>query len=266
MKLANRAYVIALLLLMLVFAVPAQMRSEKDDRNTAPTVGTGGPVGGPTGLFTVYDGQTLRKGEYTLSAALSNYDRDPGNVDISTIPLSFQIGVSNHLELFFTTEAWRGIKVNSPQNLSSFYLPNSQLNIGGSLRLPAAIVLAPGSSGSFTNFAVFRPVGQPFSQFPYTNGNAGNYGFVPFSGPAFGFAAGTNALLGPPRKGRAADLFPGVGSVYGSILPGIVLTTQTFGTTAVPLGTGPLSFSTVPTYLPDALAHVAPSARQPHRF
>ncbi|MEQ1644801.1 MAG: hypothetical protein ABL959_15235, partial [Pyrinomonadaceae bacterium] len=133
MKLANKAFIVTLILLTLVFTATAQQRSEKDDRNTAPTVGTGGPVGGPTGLFTVYDSSTLRKGEYTLSAALSNYDRDPGNVDISSVPLSFQVGLSNKFELFFTTEAYRGIKVNSPQNLSSFYLPNSQLSTGVSL-------------------------------------------------------------------------------------------------------------------------------------
>ena len=55
MKLANRAYVATLILLMLVFAVTAQttshVKSEKDNRNTAPTVGTGGPAGGPTGLL-----------------------------------------------------------------------------------------------------------------------------------------------------------------------------------------------------------------------
>src|SRR5205809_6335366 len=116
MKLAYKAFFATLLLLTLVFSALAQdnARSEKDPRNTAPTVGTGGPVGGPTGLFTVYDGQTLRKGEYTFSIAYSNYDRDPGNVDISSVPLSFQIGVTNNLELFFGTEAWRGVKVNSP--------------------------------------------------------------------------------------------------------------------------------------------------------
>ena len=60
MKLAIKAYAVTLVLLMLVFAVPAQKGlSEKDDRNTAPTVGTGGAQGGPTGLFTVYDAKTL---------------------------------------------------------------------------------------------------------------------------------------------------------------------------------------------------------------
>ena len=232
MKLASKAYIVTLILLTLVFTATAQQRSEKDDRNTAPTVGTGGPVGGPTGLFTVYDSSTLRKGEYTLSAALSNYDRDPGNVDISSVPLSFQLGLTNKFEIFFTSEAWRGVKVNNPQNLSSFYLPNSQLRIGAGLNRPAAIVLEPGAG----NRAVFRPVGAPFSIFPYTGGA--------FYNPAIT----TTPTLGPPRVGGASDLFPGVGSVYGGILPGIVLRTTTIANGA----SAPSSFSTAPIYLADA--------------
>jgi hypothetical protein len=92
MKLAKNAFIIALTVLTLVFSMSAQtLRSADDPRNQAPTVGTGGPPGGPTGLFTVYDGQTLRAGEFTFSAAWSNYDRDPGNVDISEVPVSFQL-------------------------------------------------------------------------------------------------------------------------------------------------------------------------------
>lgn len=232
MKLAKKAYVVTLVLLMLAFAASAQ-KSDKDDRNTAPTVGTGGPVGGPTGLFTVYDASTLRKGEYTLSAALSNYDRDPGNADISSVPLSFQIGLSNRFELFFTTEGYRGIKVNSPANLSSFYLPNSQLRTStGVITRPAAIVLEPGTGTR----AIFRPAGAPFIGFPYTGA---------FYSPAI---IGLTNTIGPPRVGGAADLFPGVGSVYGSILPGVVLSTTTLASGAVI----PASFTNVPSYLPDA--------------
>ena len=233
MKLANKAYVVTLILLMLVFAVPAQQRSEEDARNTAPTVGTGGPMGGPTGLFTVYDGQTLRKGEYTLSVALSNYDRDPGNVDITSVPLSFQVGLTNNFELFFATEAYRGVKVNSPRNLSSFYLPNSSLFLNGAFRTPPAIVLEPGPGGR----AIFRPVGAPFTQFPYTGGTF----FVPNLG-------GTGTTLGAGTGGGASANFPGIGSVYGSILPGVVFTTSTIANGA----SAPASFSTMPIYLPDA--------------
>ena len=122
MRLAKHALLIALVTLAMVFAVSAQtLRSPNDNRNLAPTVGTGGTTGGPTGLFTIYDGQTLRRGEYTFSVAYSNFDRDPGNVDITEVPVSFQIGLSDNLELFFNTDAYRGVKVNNRQNLSSFY-------------------------------------------------------------------------------------------------------------------------------------------------
>ncbi len=214
MKLAIKAYIITLILLTLVFTASAQQRSDKDDRNTAPTVGTGGPVGGPTGLFTVYDGQTLRKGEYTFSAAYSNYDRDPGDVDISSAPLSFQIGVTDNVELFFTTEAWRGVKVHAPRNLSGFYLPNSRV---GGILLPR-IVLGP--SGA----AIFRPTGVGAANYPFSS-------------------------LGTPSSGGSAGLFPNVGSPFGGILPGVVLQTATIGTPATEV---PTVFTLAPSYLADA--------------
>src|SRR5438093_12180895 len=134
MRLANKALVAALAMLVLSAAVSAQtLRAEGDPRNQSPTVGTGGPEGGPTGLFTIYDGSTLRKSEFTFSIAYSNFDRDPGNVDITDVPLSFNVGLNDHIELFFKTNGYRGIKVNNPQNLSSFYLPNSQLFCGSNL-------------------------------------------------------------------------------------------------------------------------------------
>ena len=77
MRLATRALLSALTIFVLSAAVSAQtLRLPQDPRNQAPTVGTGGPVGGPTGLFTVYDGDTIRRGEFTFSVAYSNYDRD----------------------------------------------------------------------------------------------------------------------------------------------------------------------------------------------
>ena len=146
MRLANRVLLCALAIFILASVASAQtLRNENDPRNLSPSVGTGGPEGGPTGLFTIYDGQTLRRGEFTLSIAYSNYDRDPGDVDIADVPLSFNVGVNDHLELFFKTTAYRGIKVNNPRNLSSFYLPNSQLKFP-QLGSGAAIVLAPNSA------------------------------------------------------------------------------------------------------------------------
>src|SRR5258705_4577691 len=63
MKRATIALIAALVTAMLSLTVSAQtLRLPQDPRNQAPTVGTGGPVGGPTGLFTVYDGDTIRRG------------------------------------------------------------------------------------------------------------------------------------------------------------------------------------------------------------
>ncbi len=261
MRLAHRALIAALVSLVLCAAVSAQtLRSPNDPRNQSPAVGTGGPEGGPTGLFTIYDGSTLRRGEFTFSIAYSNYDRDPGNVDIVDVPLSFNVGINDHIELFFKTNGYRGIKVNNPQNLSSFYLPNSQLFCGAALCSGPAIVLAPSGPnvGTIANTAVFRPLNnQPFVQFPFTGGSAGTFGLAPGQGQ-FGFP-GFNAQLGPPvtqpNSGNfgPADNFPGVGSPVGGILPGIVLATTTLPATALTLPiTVPLTFTVAPTYLPDA--------------
>jgi hypothetical protein len=274
MRLAKKAFIIALTMLALLVAVSAQTpRSENDPRNTAPTVGTGGPVGGPTGLFTIYDGQTLRRGEFTFSIAYSNFDRDPGNADFVEVPVSFQIGLSDHLELFFNTDAYRAIKVNSPDNLSGFYLPNSRLRrpttaigtanqAGSALVSPAAIILAPrgGGASQFPNAAIFRPQGQqPFLQYPYVGGGVGNFGLGFPSGGIFGFPAGTFPTLGPPvQGGNGADLFPGIGSPVGGILPGLVLQTvctvvpNASGSNCNALNQAPTVFTLAPSYLPDA--------------
>lgn len=257
MKLAIRAYVVTLILLTLVCAAAGQKRSANDPRNTAPTVGGGGPPAGPTGLFTVFDGQTLRKGEWTISVAATNYDRDPGDVDITDVPLSFQVGLTDKLELFFSTIAYRGVDVHAHRNLSGFYLPNTQSFINGGFRSLPAIILAPSGPGNgpFEGTAVFRPTGtQPFVSYPFNGGPSGNFGLQApfFAGPQFGFAAGTNPTMGNPIAGNGgASAFPGIGSTVGGILPGIVLSTTTLRNQAgAPVGEGPVAFTVAPSYLP----------------
>src|SRR4029078_6430405 len=164
MRFATRALIAALATLVLCAVVSAQtLRDPNDPKNQSPAVGTGGPEGGPTGLFTIYDGDTIRRGEWTFSIAYSNYDRDPGNVDLSIIPLSFNVGLSDHVEIFFKSDGYRGIHVNHPQNLSSFYLPNSQLFYGSTRCTGRAIILAPervsGTNG--ITGGVYRPRGAP---------------------------------------------------------------------------------------------------------
>ena len=262
MRLANKVFFITLLALMMSLIVSAQTRrSEEDPRNIAPTVGTGGPMGGPTGLFTVYDGQTLRRGEYTFSIAYSNFDRDPGNADFTEVPISFQVGLNDYVELFFNTDAYRAIKVNSPRNLSGFSLPNAQLrlqNQNGTFTFQSApaIVLAPGTGTG----AIFRPQGsQPLVPYPFIAGTTGGFGIIRPGVGIFGFPVGTNpAISVRSGTGNGADLFPGIGSPVGGILPGIVLQTSVltgqaaFGIPNNASLTTANSFTIAPSYLPDA--------------
>src|SRR4029079_8842875 len=140
---------------------------------------------------------------------------DPGNVDIVDVPLSFNVGIKDHIELFFKTNGWRGVKVNNPQNLSSFYLPNSQLFCGAALCSGRAIVLSPSGPtvGTLAGTAVFRPLNnQPFVQFPFTGGSAGTFGLTPGQiGQQFGFP-GFNALLGPPVTQPTSGTFGPAGT------------------------------------------------------
>ena len=262
MRLARRALFAALATLVLLSAATAQtLRPGNDPRNQAPTVGTGGTPGGPTGLFTIYDGDTLRKGEFTFSVAYSNYDRDPGNVDFTVIPLSFNVGISDHVELFFSTEGYRGVKVNNPKHLSSFYLPNSQLFFGPNLRGSGPAIIQglqdlPGgaSVGSLSGATLFRPAfNQPFVQFPFVGGAGPNFGLT-----GNRIAPPLTTTLGVPTGAEqgnfsAASNFPTIGSPCGSILPGVVLTTRTipanltFNTLTVPD-----LFTICPSYVADA--------------
>jgi hypothetical protein len=257
MRFVKSVLAAALITLALAVVASAQtLRPGNDPRNQSPSVGTGGPEGGPTGLFTIYDGDTLRKGEFTFSIAYSNYDRDPGNVDFTVIPLSVNVGINDHLELFFSTEGYRGVKVNNPKNLSSFYLPNSQLFFSSTLLGSGpAIILAPdrvsGTSG--INGAVFRPAfNQPFVQFPFVGGPGPNFGLTG-NRIAPPFTSRIGAPSGLEGNFTGASNFPGVGSPCGSILPGVVLTTRTipanltFNTLTVPD-----LFTICPTYVADA--------------
>ena len=201
MRLATKALIAALTTMVLCAVVSAQtLRSRDDPRNQAPAVGTGGPPGGPTGLFTVYDGDTIRRGEFTFSVAYSNYDRDPGNVDMVETPLSFNVGVNDHLELFFKTNGYRGIKVNNPQNLSSFYLPNSQLFFGSTLLCTgAAIILAPERVSGPTITGRARCSGRRGRRAMWVDSRFVQFPFIGATGPNLGL---TGNIIAPPFVSR----------------------------------------------------------------
>jgi hypothetical protein len=108
-------------------------------------------------------------------------------------------------------------------------------------------VLAPTNNAGLQG-TVFRPVGnQPFVQFPFVGGSAGNFqNGVAGTNTRFTFTLGPTGNNGTGNFDTAGN-FPGIGSVFGSILPGVVLT-QVAQNGLV----RPVTFTVAPTYLPDA--------------
>ncbi len=142
MSFARRLLGLTLTLLLIgVVALAQTERSTDDPRNPAPT------VNGGTGLFTVYDAQTLRKGEFIVGFFANHFHRDPGDLAWQVYPVNFQVGFSDQLEIFSYFEAQRVVSVGLPVLLSGFYLPDVRTRTLGVGR----VVIVPGQNvASFT--------------------------------------------------------------------------------------------------------------------
>jgi PKD domain-containing protein len=183
---------LGLILTLLLIGVVAQSqtpRSAEDPRNPAPTV-TGG-----TGLFTVYDAQTLRKGEFNIGFFANHYHRDPGDLTWQVYPVNFQIGFSDHLEVFGYFEGQRVVTSGSPTLLSGFFFPD--------VRTPGVpvgrVVIIPGTN------TITLTTADP----------CGNGGFLgPCAGPNRG------PFVARPGGNNTA-VYPGLGAPVGGILPAI---------------------------------------------
>src|SRR5262245_19681758 len=192
MSLVGRLLGLTLTLLLIGVVAPAQTeRSTDDPRNPAPT------VNGGTGLFTVYDAQTLRKGEFNVGFFANHFHRDPGDLTWQVYPVNFQVGFSDHLEAFAYFEAQRVVSVGLPVLLSGFYLPDVRTKT-----LPAGrVIIVPG-----TNLAAFTLTD------PCGNGG--------FAGPCRGASPATGPFVARP-SGNDTAVYPGLGAPVGGILPAI---------------------------------------------
>jgi len=74
MKFASK--ILAAILTFIVLTGAAFAQSDDPNRNSSPT------VIGATGLFTVFDTTTLKRGEFNISFFYNNFKRDPGSVHI----------------------------------------------------------------------------------------------------------------------------------------------------------------------------------------
>jgi hypothetical protein len=184
---------LGLILTLLLIGVVAQSQTprpeEEDPRNPAPT------VNGGTGLFTVYDAQTLRKGEFNIGFFANHFHRDPGDLTFQVYPVNFQVGFSDHLEVFAFFEAQRVVTSGSPALLSGFFLPDVRtpgLPVGRA-------VIRPG-----TNTIVLT------SADPCGNGGFLGPCVSPTTGPFVARTSGNNTAI-----------YPGLGAPVGGILPAI---------------------------------------------
>src|SRR5882724_9158549 len=105
MKFASKLLVAILTVIVLTGAVFAQ--SDDPNRTSSPT------VIGATGLFTVFDTNTLKRGEFNVSFFYNNFKRDPGSVHIENMPVNATVGFGR-FELFINVDMNQTITVRRP--------------------------------------------------------------------------------------------------------------------------------------------------------
>jgi len=119
------ARAIAATLVILLLSIPGVAQQDKKVIKSF----TSASLDGATGLFKTWDAETLKKGEYNLSAGIDYTNRDPGRLIIRNFPISVGYGITNRLELFGSWDVQRSI--NAPGVLPYSTLP-------GQLPQPAA--------------------------------------------------------------------------------------------------------------------------------
>lgn len=118
-----RTIALSITMLSLTLTVYAQNNSNQEREKTrqSPPVRTVATEGGPTGTITVDEDGKIVLGKFKFSAAYSYFERDAVSDDISDAPLTFNVGLNDHIPLFFKTTEYRDSKIDTP-TLSSFYL------------------------------------------------------------------------------------------------------------------------------------------------
>jgi outer membrane protein OmpA-like peptidoglycan-associated protein len=81
---------------------------------------------GTTGLFKVWDAETLRQGETNWTFGYDQLHRDPGQLMIGRVPVGAAVGILDHFELFGSMDVQRTIKAD---NISYYRLLPGQLPI-----------------------------------------------------------------------------------------------------------------------------------------
>jgi outer membrane protein OmpA-like peptidoglycan-associated protein len=167
MRHGYRRMLVALLAILLVSAAGIAQQSETKKRFYAPS------LEGPTGLFKVWDAESLRAGENNVSLGYNQLNRDPGELVIKTAPVSFSIGILDRLEFFASIDPYKEIKANSTQvyRVLPGELPRPATTLAGvtSFSNDAPFIDVPKSEGrgdfrfGIKGTILSERAGQPFS-------------------------------------------------------------------------------------------------------
>ncbi len=154
--------------LVLFFTTPAPGSGKAKIKRLTPT------VKGSTGILGVFLPDTLRRGEYSIGFHNTHFHREPGDLDVTTFPLSFTFGLHDRLELFFSWEAYKldpgqplvPSRLRTPEAILAFYndTPFMDVPFGsgtGDLWAGAKINLFSEGRGAPMGLAL-----QPIARFP----------------------------------------------------------------------------------------------------
>jgi len=138
---------------------------------------------GASGLFSVFEGDTLRNKENRIGVQFSRFYRMPGDLRITDVPISVNYGFQDFLEVFFTANVNRNVR-------------NSSADLSGSI-LQSALRL-PGNSGASLTNGVSNGF-FPLPGLPVSGALVG--GVLP------GLPVGTAVPIADPVLGRNKDAF-----------------------------------------------------------
>lgn len=98
-------------------------------------------IDGPMGFFGIYSAENLRGGEFSLGFNYNNRDRDPGDIEIVTIPVTFSIGLHDRVEWYVAAETQR--RVDS-DGLRIYKVPTGGRLIPSQIKIPGTSNAVPG--------------------------------------------------------------------------------------------------------------------------
>ncbi|HZS45503.1 MAG TPA: transporter, partial [Blastocatellia bacterium] len=100
-------------------------------------------VQGGTGLFNTLSPRLLRRGEMTFGIFYNNVKRDPGTLDINTIPINLTVGLGDGFEAFINANFFQQVTSRQP-----FLLSGPGFSIPRLLGLPTIAFFGPPVTGS----------------------------------------------------------------------------------------------------------------------